>query len=150
MGTRSNIIVQHPKTGTYASVYCHWDGYVEHHGPILLNNYSSLEQAVALVSLGGISQLNKTLEDTVSYYKWRRDPIEICVSPDINDHTTEGYHYLFANGDWYVEQYQPRGWRKLKDVMENPETWPKLPVIEFPAGRKGFENTVKKLKGWTK
>ena len=54
MGTRSRIAVMH---GTVCkSVYCHWDGYLEHNGAILLEHYDS-SKANQLVSMGDLSSL---------------------------------------------------------------------------------------------
>ena len=56
MGTRSDIIVK--KTdGTYARVYCHWDGYLSHNGVMLQDHYNSQAKAEKLVKLGDISLL---------------------------------------------------------------------------------------------
>ncbi|HSI42018.1 MAG TPA: hypothetical protein VLA00_15860 [Xanthobacteraceae bacterium] len=56
MGTRSDIIV-HRADGTWARIYCHWDGYLEHNGRILFDQYTSQDQAEALVALGSLSKL---------------------------------------------------------------------------------------------
>jgi len=54
MGTRSRIAVMH---GTVCkSVYCHWDGYLEHNGAILQEHYDS-SKANELVSMGDLSSL---------------------------------------------------------------------------------------------
>ena len=54
MGTRSRIGVMH---GTICkSVYCHWDGYLEHNGAILQEHYNSTK-ANELVALGDMSSL---------------------------------------------------------------------------------------------
>ncbi len=75
MATRSTIWVT--KTdGTTQGVYCHSDGYYSHNGEILLNHYASQEKAEYLVSLGGLSFLDKhpdPLEEAPSAYSWR-DP----------------------------------------------------------------------------
>ena len=54
MGTRSRIAVMHGEV--CKSVYCHWDGYLEHNGAILLEHYDS-SKANELVSLGDMSAL---------------------------------------------------------------------------------------------
>ena len=54
MGTRSRIGVMHGDT--VKSVYCHWDGYLEHNGAILQEHYTSVK-ANELVSLGDLSSL---------------------------------------------------------------------------------------------
>lgn len=58
MGTRSRIAVMHG--GKCKSVYCHWDGYFEHNGKILLENYDSTK-ANFLVALGDISSLRPNI-----------------------------------------------------------------------------------------
>lgn len=54
MGTRSFIGVMHGDVCKV--VYCHWDGYLEHNGKILFENYDS-PKANHLVSLGNLSSL---------------------------------------------------------------------------------------------
>ena len=54
MGTRSRIGVMHGDN--VKSVYCHWDGYLQHNGAILLEHYDSTK-ANQLVALGDLSSL---------------------------------------------------------------------------------------------
>ena len=54
MGTRSRIAVMHGDV--CKSVYCHWDGYLEHNGEILQQYYDSAK-ANQLVALGDLSSL---------------------------------------------------------------------------------------------
>ena len=49
MGTRSRIGVMHGDK--LKSVYCHWDGYLQHNGQLLQNHYDSAK-ANHLISLG--------------------------------------------------------------------------------------------------
>lgn len=56
MGTRSRIGVMHGDI--VKSVYCHWDGYLEHNGRILQEHYNSAK-ANNLVALGDISTLRE-------------------------------------------------------------------------------------------
>jgi len=56
MGTRSRIGVMHGDK--CKSVYCHWDGYLEHNGVILQEHYDSAK-ANHLVAMGDISSLGK-------------------------------------------------------------------------------------------
>jgi len=58
MGTRSRIGVMHGNV--VKSVYCHWDGYLEHNGEILLKHYDSVK-ANELVSLGDLSSLRPNI-----------------------------------------------------------------------------------------
>ena len=54
MGTRSRIAVMHGEV--CKSIYCHWDGYLEHNGAILQEHYDSAK-ANQLVALGDLSSL---------------------------------------------------------------------------------------------
>lgn len=56
MGTRSTIALEYAD-GTVEQVYCHWDGYLEHNGKILLEHYSDPFKLQQLLALGRLSQL---------------------------------------------------------------------------------------------
>jgi len=56
MGTRSRIgyeLADH----TVVSVYCHWDGYVEHNGKVLVEHYQNREDVQDLIDGGSMSSL---------------------------------------------------------------------------------------------
>ena len=100
MSTNSTIIVKRPDCEEYASVYCHWDGYLGYNGKILLEHYTTYEQVVKLIQLGGLSSLGKTLDETTSYHLMRGEDKNIVVSSDIEDHTGYEYAYLFRDNEW--------------------------------------------------
>ena len=60
MATRSVIAIK-KENGEIESVYCHSDGYPSHNGSLLLKFYSSEELAKKVISLGGISFLDKKI-----------------------------------------------------------------------------------------
>jgi hypothetical protein len=62
MGTRSDIIV-HRADGSWARIYCHWDGHIDHNGRILFEHYSEQSKAEALVALGDLSSLGPEIGD---------------------------------------------------------------------------------------
>jgi len=101
MSTNGTIIVQRPGTNEFASIYTHWDSYPAHHGKILLENYTTHDQVVELVSLGGLSELHSTLDACVSYHRWRGEDKNIQVSSNLSDHTDFEYSYLFRDGKWW-------------------------------------------------
>ena len=133
MATRSTIAVK-LSTHHYIQVYCHWDGYVEHNGRILVENYNDLPKAIALVSQGDISSLREDLyptkgsnhsfdnpeEDVTVYYgrdRHEKDcwPHEFVSESDWLDHRMEEeYNYLFQDGEWWVQAYQ----EELKKVVD--------------------------------
>jgi hypothetical protein len=56
MGTRSRIGYELPDHSV-VSVYCHYDGYVEHNGKILVEYYQNRDDVMDLIDGGGISSL---------------------------------------------------------------------------------------------
>lgn len=56
MGTRSRIGYELPDHSV-VSVYCHWDGYVEHNGKILVEHYQNREDVQDLIDGGSMSSL---------------------------------------------------------------------------------------------
>ena len=56
MGTRSRIGYELPDHSV-VSVYCHWDGYLEHNGRILVQEYLDRNKVQELIDGGGISSL---------------------------------------------------------------------------------------------
>ena len=64
MGTRSRIGVMHGDI--CKSVYCHWDGYLEHNGAILQEHYNSAK-ANHLVALGDLSALRSEIGEAHAF-----------------------------------------------------------------------------------
>ena len=62
MATRSTIALEFAD-GTVGKVYCHWDGYLENNGKLLLNNYTDPFKLRDLIDLGDISSLGPNIGD---------------------------------------------------------------------------------------
>lgn len=60
MATRSTIALEFAD-GTIQQVYCHWDGYLDHNGYILRDNYSNPFKLQELIDLGDLSVLGKEI-----------------------------------------------------------------------------------------
>ena len=73
MGTRSRIGVMHGEK--CKSVYCHWDGYLEHNGVILQEHYDSAK-ANHLVSLGDLSALRPEIGDQHAFSQHEVDDMD--------------------------------------------------------------------------
>ena len=56
MATRSRIGIELPDHSV-VSAYCHWDGYVEHNGKILVEYYQNREDVQDLIDGGSMSTL---------------------------------------------------------------------------------------------
>jgi hypothetical protein len=121
MGTRSRIGVMHGDK--CKSVYCHWDGYLDHNGRILLEHYDSAK-ANHLVALGDISSLDRTVEIPEGVEHTFENPVKGITSfygrdrgetgcEFAVDHTFEDFmkrvdgcgaefYYIMKDGVWYV------------------------------------------------
>ena len=62
MATRSTIALEYAD-GTVDQVYCHWDGYIDHNGKILFENYSNPFILRDLIDMGDISSLGPNIGD---------------------------------------------------------------------------------------
>jgi hypothetical protein len=76
MGTRSTIALEYAD-GTVEQVYCHWDGYLEHNGQILLKHYSNPFILRDLIDLGDISSLKSTIgtKHAFSHFELRAEEV---------------------------------------------------------------------------
>ena len=126
MSTRSNIAIIEAN-GQVKSIYCHWDGYPENNGKLLLEHYNTEEKVKALIALGGLSSLRerlapkkgeehsykKSVKDvTVAYHRDRAEPLEITNFKSLKDFENKidyidaAYVYVWHKGAWsysYVE-----------------------------------------------
>ena len=141
MGTRSVIGVLHGDKAK--TVYCHWDGYLEHNGRILLEHYDS-PKANQLVALGDISSLGSEIgekhdvdvrftegaigENWTKFYG--RDcgeegvDFKVCHSADemFEQYQWCEYFYIMKDGTWYVSQGPDTGWKVLSEAIREEET----------------------------
>ena len=76
MGTRSTIALEYAD-GTVEQVYCHWDGYLEHNGQILLKHYSNPFILRDLIDLGDLSTLRPTIgtKHAFSHFELRAEEV---------------------------------------------------------------------------
>lgn len=144
MATRSTIAVKHGSV--IKAVYCHWDGYLDHNGKILLENYDSIK-ANNLVALGDISSLREEIGEKHPFSKFDMPDGEVYDETKYENWTTffgrdrgeEGtewqtfqserewvetmdrsgceYYYVMDNGVWYVSEYG-REFEPLHEAIE--------------------------------
>jgi len=82
MATRSLIGI---KLGDYIkTIYCHWDGYPEYNGQLLVNNYNTPTAVFDLLDLGDLSTLAETPASSTAYHRDRKDPWEMVESRDVD------------------------------------------------------------------
>ena len=122
MATRSTIALEN-SDGTVSQIYCHWDGYISHHGRILLEHYSDTRKLSNLMELGGLSVLDvdigvkhdfdNRIDGMCSVYKRDRD--QDCptmkyksVKRYYKESQQEEFNYLYKKNDsgmyeWWVD-----------------------------------------------
>ena len=111
MATRSTIAIEQTD-GTVRQVYCHWDGYLEHVGQVLLDNYQTPGVVGELISFGDISSLEERIVETCFYGRDRGETECGFVQFDSFEsykanHQYEEFEYIFrTDGNWYVSQYE--------------------------------------------
>ncbi len=88
MGTRSRIGVMHGDK--CKSVYCHWDGYLEHNGRILQEHYDSA-RANHLVALGNLSTLGKEIGEKHAFSQFELRAEEVQAYKELTENWTTFY-----------------------------------------------------------
>ncbi len=144
MGTRSTIARQN-EDGSFDSIYCHWDGYPDHHGPILYGHYTDPAKVDALLALGSISSLGEEIGEKHNFDKspngqcnaYHRDRGEDFVPPEhhadadlfaqmLAESWTEWVYIFRPDGKWYYTNNPSPTWFKLCGAqMAETELTPK-------------------------
>lgn len=145
MATRSTIALEFAD-GTVQQVYCHWDGYPEYNGKLLLKHYSNPFILRDLIDLGDLSSLQPTIgvkhpfsnhdagmtrqeydelyEGMCTFYGRDRGESNTnarkfkCFEDYEKHHQYEEYEYILRNdGRWYVSDHE-RVYVELESVIE--------------------------------
>ena len=148
MATRSTIAIER-EDGTVAQVYCHWDGYLDHNGRILLEHYQDPAKVERLIAEGAISSLKPQIGEKHDFdWHYKRDDIpqdmkdiyetlwtmfyhrdrgeDLRVDKFWNfDHYRlsadfQGYEYIYRSGKWYV-QMNGRSWVSLEEALNDKD-----------------------------
>ena len=106
MGTRSNVAYATEDNKVFAS-YCHYDGYIEHNGVMLLKYYNGEKQARDLVDNGYMSSLQPTIDQINEGRVHEDKPIEYrneFIFMNDLEALWDEFVYLFKEGKWYVAE----------------------------------------------
>jgi hypothetical protein len=125
MATRSKIAIENAD-GTVSAIYCHWDGYPQHNGMMLAENYTNREKVQQLIDLGSISSLREYVfpegehsferpesATTIAYHRDRGEDLVIEQYSSVDEYLKgdlEEYGYLFTADDewiWVDGDYSP-------------------------------------------
>jgi len=131
MATRSRVGMKLPD-GQILSIYVHWDGYPEHHGPLLLNHYNQHDAVKKLMSLGDLSSLGERLGERTDFDRpdngqcvaYGRDRGEVETDAQVHDNLTSfldagrecgaEWFYLFDGKKWKCSS--GGRWKELKNA----------------------------------
>ena len=131
MATRSNIGIVNDN-GSVTGIYCHWDGYPENNGKLLLKHYTTSGIVYELMDLGSLSSLNEKLNTDLPHSF--RNPVDgVCVAygrdrgetgvesrtfdnisefEEFAGNSAADYQYLFNNGKWQYRNHNGT-WNEL-------------------------------------
>jgi len=118
MSTNSRISIARVD-GKIDSIYCHWGGYPDYVGRILLEHYNTEEKINELIALGSISSLNSKIKPddgdehnfdnpigdvTVAYHRDRGEDLYIDHYVSMPDYDRKSqrleFNYLWVDGKW--------------------------------------------------
>ena len=127
MATRSLIGIN-LDNGITKIIYCHWDGYPEHNGELLVNHYISPAAINALMELGDLSSLDATPDSCTAYHRDRNEPWGMVEPRDVN--TSElaavgkdyGVDYVYVyneNNEWECFRLDESGKIVPLDILSN-------------------------------
>lgn len=136
MSTVSRIAIKQDD-GTYKSIYCHSDGYLEYNGVILYNHYKDKSKVEDLIKLGDISRLGKEVfpnpskphdfsdpqeNVTVSYNRDRGEKLKFkcfLTKEELIKYSIvakENILYIYEDGIW---KYVDTMYKSYDSVVEN-------------------------------
>jgi len=121
MSTRSTIAMEFPD-GIVRQISCHWDGYIEHNGLLLLTYYNDSAVLQQLIELGDLSILGRTIGEkhpfenpyrwgTTQFDEWREQYRHVCTfyGRDRGEKDTEAitFHSYeeYVNSSVHFEEY---------------------------------------------
>jgi hypothetical protein len=104
MGT-SSMIGFYNEDGSVTATYCHYDGYLEYNGRMLVENYNTIAKAKAVATCGYLSGLVEDLSQSIVEAVHSQDPI-VYASPEVflkcgSNHAGADYLYLFDGEAWF-------------------------------------------------
>jgi hypothetical protein len=134
MSTQSYIAKKQPDE-TFKAVYCHFDGYPDGVGRVLVDSFTDESKVDRLLELGSLSNLRSDIESendfdnpnpdqsvAMAYYRDRGDDLEINEFSNLEtmldyfDKSWGDYLYLFENV-WLVKNDDNDFFMEVKEVL---------------------------------
>ncbi len=117
MGTRSSIAIE-KQDGTVESIYCHWDGYLEHNGKILQEDYSDLVKLQQLIDLGDMSVLGKEIGEKQNFDNGSNSIDCLFYGRDRGETGID--KKIFKDFDEYLKE---QDWQDFNYILRKNNTW---------------------------
>lgn len=124
MATRSRIAIEN-QDGSVTSVYCHFDGHIHTNGVILNQHYRTKDKVEALIALGDLSALHRTIDLTIAYARDRGEDLvqskynRVEALFDMGFSSGIEYIYCFTkDGFWLVNELGSTNVAILSEVIE--------------------------------
>lgn len=127
MSTRSTITLK-KEDGTFARIYCHFDGYVEGGvGSVLAAYYSTYELVDELIKMGDASYIKENIETSYFYGRDRHEKNTQCLFfKDLNDfedkNRFEDFNYIFIDNQWLVSTWDSFNYKPVVEQLKNNHT----------------------------
>lgn len=132
MATRSHIGKLLP-SGTVKYIYCHYDGYLDHNGRILLEHYNTPERVDQLLELGNLSVLAPEIGEKqdfdskdrnenycLVYGRDRGEDGQHSVLTSLENYNSEfvDYVYLYTEEGWKWNNSNNGDWKNVQNFLE--------------------------------
>ena len=106
MSTRSSITAL-MSDGSYKSIYCHFDGYIEGVGHVLLTHYQDQKEIEQLMHLGDLRIVGGSLEACGAYGRDRGEIDTEALSgetaEEVMGRNAQDFNYLWDGSKWLVD-----------------------------------------------
>jgi hypothetical protein len=109
------IAIENPHSKAVKSVYCHWDGYLEHNGSLLHKHYASSSKVNNLIALGDLSSLRAEIGEKHAFSK-----LEVPMDGDAYDKLYGNMTTFYTRDRGEDAPFQV--FKNLKDAEEH-YTW---------------------------
>ena len=135
MSTRS-LIGKLNKDNTVTYIYCHFDGYFEHNGEILIDHYDNDYKVDELINLGNISSLGEEIGEKQDFdyprnKKWCLSYLRDrgCKEDTANTISLEEWNNM--DNSWIEWLYLWNGYRWITSYRETNSKWVEFNYLDL-------------------
>ena len=133
MATRSTIALEFAD-GSVGQVYAHWDGYLEHNGKILFENYSDPFKLRELIDNGSISILGPDIGEkhefdnpfkyaTPEWETWQNENRKVCTFYGRDRGETDVDAHYFKDFNSYCQDAQFEEYNYILREVDGQAVW---------------------------